>query len=528
MRELNPDARLLIVDDCISTVSMLRNILNRLGFSQIDTVSDSRETRARIAEFNPDLIILDLIMPHLDGFEVMRQLRSAGSSDTFLPVLVLTSDTTEATRRKALLTGATDLVTKPFNPSEILMRIRNLLQIRFLQLALHAQNQTLEIKVEERTRELREMQQQVVARERLRAFGEMASGIVHDFNNALMSVIGYSELLLNNDAILRDVEKARKFLQIVHAEGQDASRIIGRLRDFYRPREQADVFAEVNMNEVIEQAVSLTRPKWDDQALATGTKISVEMDLAKLPPVSGNAGELREVTANLIFNAIDALPSGGRITIRSSAEQGQALIEVADNGIGMDDEVRLRCLEPFFTTKEKKGAGLGLSTAFGIINRHQGGIEIESTPGTGTTIRVRLPLPTQASDQEEPEAYIPPRSLRLLVVDDQARCLDVIESFLTADGHSVVTSADGDEAIDRFKRSNFDLVIADYAMPGMNGRQLAATLRELSPGHPVILLTGFPAASSGEEESRSPVDLIMRKPVRHRELRRALATVLKN
>ena len=242
MIELNPDARLLIVDDCVANISLMRNILNRLGFSQIETVTDSRETCARVEAFQPDLIILDLNMPLLDGFAVMQQLKKVIPRDTFLPVLVLTADATRETKRKALAAGATDLVTKPFNSSEVFLRIRNLLQTRFLHLQLQAHNQTLEMKVEERTRELREMQQKVVAQERLRAFGEMAGGIVHDFNNALMSVIGYSEILLNDDDMLRDFDQARAFLQIMNTAGQDASQVISRLRDFYRPRELTDIF----------------------------------------------------------------------------------------------------------------------------------------------------------------------------------------------------------------------------------------------------------------------------------------------
>jgi signal transduction histidine kinase len=285
------------------------------------------------------------------------------------------------------------------------MRILDLLHIRFLHLQLHGQNQTLEMKVAERTRELRESQQQVVAQERLRAFGEMAGGIVHDFNNALMSVIGYSEILLNDDDMLRDFKTAREFLQIMNTAGQDASQVISRLRDFYRPREVTDVFARVNLNEVIEQAVPLTQPKWKGQALADGRTIKVELDLAKLPPISGNAAELREVATNLIFNAVNAMPAGGTITLRSSTNDGQAVLEVSDTGEGMSEEVRTRCLEPFFSTKGEKGTGLGLSMVFGIIQRHEGSIEIQSTPGVGTTFRIRLPAMTEAIEAaDDPSA----------------------------------------------------------------------------------------------------------------------------
>jgi signal transduction histidine kinase len=523
---LNPDARLLIVDDCVANISLLRNILNRLGFTQIDTITDSRETFARVEEFRPDLIILDLNMPHLDGFAVMQHLGRIIPRDTFLPVLVLTADATGETKRKALAAGATDLVTKPFNSSEVFMRIRNLLQIRFLHLQLHTQNQTLEIKVEERTRELREMQQQAVAQERLRAFGEMAGGIVHDFNNALMSVIGYSEILLNDDDMLRDFKTAREFLKIMNTAGQDASQVINRLRDFYRPREMTDVFARVDLNELIEQAVPLTQPKWKGQALAEGRTIHVKLDLAKLPAISGNASELREAVTNLIFNAVDAMPMGGAITLRSDTEGGQAVIEVSDTGSGMCEAVRSRCLEPFFSTKGEKGTGLGLSMVFGIIKRHEGSIEIESAVGKGTTFRIRLPAMTETHDATDDAAPKMERPLHVLVVDDDAVSRSVLESYLTADGHRAVTAVNAGEAIRRMGRAKFDLIITDHAMPGMSGVQFAAAARGICAGQPVILVTGFAAGSLGQDEEPAGVALVMRKPVSRRELRLALVTVM--
>ncbi len=526
MRDLNPNARLLIVDDSVANISLLRNILNRLGFTQIDTITDPRETLSRVVEFRPDLIILDLNMPHLDGFEVMQQLGKVISRDTFLPVLVLTADITAETKRRALSAGASDFLTKPFNSSEIFMRIRNLLHIRFLHLELHTHNLTLELKVTERTRELREAQQQVVTQERLRAFGEMAGGIVHDFNNALMSVIGYSEMLLNDDDMLRDIETAREYLKIMNTAGQDASQVISRLREFYRPREVTDIFSRIDLNEILEQAVPLTLPKWKGQALADGRTIAVELDLAKLPPVSGNAAELREVVTNLIFNAVDAMPGGGTITLRSSTIDGWAVIEVLDTGAGMSEEVRSRCLEPFFSTKGEKGTGLGLSMVFGIVQRHEGSVEIDSTPGQGTTFRIRLPSIAGTIGALDDQSARMDRSLHVLVVDDEPVTRLVLESYLTSDGHTVVTAVDAEDAIGRFQGAPFDLLITDHAMPGMNGVQLVSAVHRLGFDQPVILVTGFAAGSLGKDEEPAGVQVVIRKPVARCELRRALVSVM--
>jgi signal transduction histidine kinase len=526
MKPLNPDARLLLVDDCVANISLLENILNRLGFTKIETVTDSRETFARIEQFKPDLIILDLNMPHLDGFAVMQHLGKTVPHGTFLPVLVLTADTTAETKRKALSSGATDLVTKPFNPSEVFMRIRNLLEIRFLHLELHTHNQTLEVKIAERTRELRDMQQQVIEQERLRAFGEMAGGIVHDFNNALMSIVGYSDILLHDENMLRNPKKARDFLEIINIAGQDAAQVISRLRDFYRPRALTDVFARVNLNEIIEQVVRLTQPKWKGQALAEGRTITMRLDLAKLPPVSGNAAELREIATNLVFNAVDALPADGVITLRSSVEADMAVLEVSDTGSGMTEEVRRRCLEPFFSTKGEKGTGLGLSMVFGIVKRHGGSVEIESTIGIGTTFRILLPPMAEKQPAPDKPVSQAKHPLHVLLVDDDAVSRGVLESYLTSDGHRVVTKARSNDALDCFETGGFDLLITDHAMPGMNGVQLGAAVRNKRSGHPVILVTGFPAGTKGQDEAAESVDLVLRKPVQRNELRRALAAVM--
>ena len=519
-------ARLLIVDDNVANICLMTNILNRLGFRFIESTTDSRETFALLERFKPDLILLDLNMPHLDGFAVMQQLNRLIPRETFLPVLVVSNEASGEMTRRALASGAADIQAKPFNTSELFMRVRNLLQMRFLHCQLQDQNETLELKVAERTRELREMQQQIIVQERLRAFGEMAGGIVHDFNNALMSVIGYSELLLHDDEQLADVQTTRRFLQIINTAGQDASHIISRLRDFYRPREAIDLFARVDLNEIIEQCVPLTQPKWKDQALAEGREISLEFDLAKVPSILGNASDLREIAINLVFNAVDAMPLGGTITLRSGVDGSDVIFEVVDTGTGMTEEVRQRCLEPFFSTKGEKGTGLGLSMVFGIVKRHEGRVEIESVQGSGTVFRIRLPAQIVAVETAADDDLKIDRSLSVLVVDDEPIARDVIARYLTADGHRVVTAINGHEALEIIALHTFDLLITDHSMPGMNGIQLAAAVRQKCVGHPIILATGFGEGRVESSDCHGDIDLVIRKPVPRRELRRALVSVL--
>ncbi|MDP9099997.1 MAG: response regulator [Verrucomicrobiota bacterium] len=524
-------ARILIVDDQVANTALLENILGRIGYTNLHSITDSREVAASVSTHPPDLVILDITMPHIDGFQVMGQLAGLITNDAHLPVLVLTADITPVTKRKALAAGATDLLHKPFDVSEIFMRIRSLLQTRFLHLEIQDQNRLLEQKVAERTSELaatleklKQTQRQMVQQERLRAFGEMAGGVVHDFNNALMSVIGYSELILKNPALLEDKPTVLDYLKTMNTAGRDASHVVSRLRDFYRPREDGDVFLAVDLNDVITEAVSLTQPKWKDQALASGRTIAVELDLQKIPPVSGNPAELREALTNLIFNAVDAMPEGGVIALRTRREAEKVVFEASDTGTGMEEEVRARCLEPFFSTKAERGTGLGLSMVFGIIQRHEGVLEIESERGSGTTFRVSLPSQVCTFEPEAAHAFKAARSLRILVVDDEFVPRDVITKYLLADGHEVVAATTAQEGIDRFKTDKFDLVITDHAMPEINGSQFAEILKRIREGQPILMLTGFSDPALPKGELPPNVDLLLSKPTQQRELREAVAS----
>ena len=390
-------AHILMVDDEVSSTCLMTNFLNRIGYTQLRSINDSRRVFEAIETFVPDLILLDLNMPELDGFDILRALRADRLNEQ-TPVLVLTGDPSATNKRRALAAGATDLLVKPFDASEVSMRIRNLLHARFLRLEIREQNRLLEVRVCERTAELEQAladlqaaQRQAVQQERLSAFGEMAGGVVHDFSNALMSVIGYSEMLLSNAAARADEATALEYLRIINTAGRDGAHVVSRLRDFYRPRGAADLFEFLDLNEIATQAIALAKPRCakrtPDQA------VRFQTDFAGKVTASGIGAEMREVLTNLLFNALDAIAGQGEVILRTRLENNEVVVEVADTGAGMAAEVKERCLEPFFTTKGTHGTGLGLAMVFGIVKRHQGILEIESEPGKGTTVRIRLPAP---------------------------------------------------------------------------------------------------------------------------------------
>ena len=382
-------------------------------------------------------------------------------------------------------------------------------------------------RLEEALAELKATQQQVLQQERLRALGEMASGIAHDFNNALSPVVGFTEVLLDRPEYLDNKEKVTRYLKMVNTSAQDAANVVRRLREFYRNRDEEELLLPINLNELVEQVIMLTQPRWKDQALASGVTIRVETDLQNVARVTGNESELREVLTNLILNAADAMAESGRITLRTRSDGTHVVLEVTDTGTGMTEEVRQRCLEPFFTTKGKRGTGLGLAMVYGIIRRHQGTLSIESEPGRGTTIIIRLPVHLgQGARARTHEAKTASRRWRLLVVDDEPAVREVVTEYLAADGHHVETATNGREGLEKFLAGRFDVVVTDQGMPEMSGDQLAAAIKRVAPNISVILLTGFGDIMKAAGDQPVDVDTILTKPVTVSALRQALAKVM--
>jgi PAS domain S-box-containing protein len=374
--------------------------------------------------------------------------------------------------------------------------------------------------------ELRETQKQVVQQERLRALAQMASGVAHDFNNVLAKILGFNELLLAWPENLNDKDKVKKYIQMTSAAAQEAVNIVNRLREFYRHRKESDVYQPVDVNEIVTQAVVLTQPKWKDQMMASGATVVVETDLKDVPPVRGSESDLRESLINLLFNAVDAVPQGGTITVATGTEDNSVVIQVRDTGRGMTEEVRQRCFEPFFTTKGERGTGLGLAIVYGIVQRHGGSIDVQSEPGKGTVFVIRLPIFQAEGGELVTSSAAPSRPLRVLLVEDEPQVRDIEAEYLRGDGHFVETAADGREALERFAQWGYDLVVADRAMPEMNGDQLTAAIKQMSPKTPVVMVTGFADMPvDGTDPAHQP-NLILRKPITQMTLRQAITRVL--
>jgi PAS domain S-box-containing protein len=371
-------------------------------------------------------------------------------------------------------------------------------------------------------------QETMLRQERLRALGQLASGIAHDFNNALSMIIGFSEILLSDAESMDDAQKRREHLHLIHSAAQDAAGVVGRLREFSRPTKSSEELPPVQINDVVAQAISLSQPRWRDQAQASGQTIRVAAELGQVPRIGGRAGELREALANLIINAADAMPDGGTLTLRTRLVEGTVVVQVSDTGTGMPPEVRDQIFDPFYTTKGDRGTGLGLAMVHGIVEQHHGEIVVESEPGLGTTFTMRFKA---LADQLEAVPAAPQpgpsrvRGLRVLLTEDEPSLRQILTSYLRVDGHAIEAAENGREALARFSPGAFDLVITDRAMPEMGGDQLAAELERRGSTTPVIMLTGLGDLMNEVGERPTGVDLVVAKPITLAELRAAVMMV---
>jgi len=388
--------------------------------------------------------------------------------------------------------------------------------------------------------ELRQTQQAVMQQERLRALGQMASGIAHDINNAISPVSLYTDTMLKNETSLSP--RARGYLEIIQRSIDDVASTVGRMREFYRSRETQLPFTLVSLNSLAEQVIHLTRARWHDMPQQQGMVVELKTHFAPdLPAVLGSESEIREALTNLVFNAIDAMPQGGTLELRTSvgepatpsttlSSSRQVLLEVKDSGVGMDEQTRRRCLEPFFTTKGERGTGLGLAMVYGITRRHNAEIEIESAVGKGTTVRLSFPLPSGSAGGASTSETSPNRNvprMRILIVDDDPLVIRSLTDALESEGHEITAANGGQAGIDAFRAApkgrEFGAVITDLGMPYVDGRKVASAIKAISAATPVIMLTGWGQRLLAEGDIPPHVDCVLSKPPKLGDLQAAFA-----
>ena len=399
-----------------------------------------------------------------------------------------------------------------------------------------AQTELLQ-ELQEAYQNLQRTQQLVLQQERLRALAEMAGGIAHDINNAISPVALYTDALLGSETNLS--ERGIKQLKTIQLAIDDVARTVDRMGQFSRRREEGTELTRVNLVKVCEQAMELTRARWHDIPLRNGISIdfNVEHD-SNVPEIDAAESELREALINLIFNAVDAMPNGGTITLATRLEKkndhDQIVIEIRDTGMGMSEETRRRCLEPFYTTKGERGTGLGLAMVYGIVKRMHGSIEINSVEQQGTSVRILLPSACrqkQAVALEEPSDK-PSNTYHVLLIDDDSKVLNALRDGLTACGHRVQVANSGSAGVELFSKAMndgtpFDAVITDLGMPGMDGRQVAEALKNINKDCPVTLLTGWGKQLDAQTTVIPHIDAVLAKPPKISEIQALLRTQIR-
>lgn len=358
--------------------------------------------------------------------------------------------------------------------------------------------------------EQKQQQQRAAQADKLRALGQLASGVAHDFNNALAAILGRAQLIRRHELN----ETLARNLDIIQTAAEDAAATVRRIQTFAR-KSQENEFELLEVRSLLSDAVEITRTRWKNEARLRGLQYDVEVEEASAQLYTyGNASELREVFVNLIVNAVDAMPAGGRLVIGLKREGERLCLRFTDTGVGMTDEVRERIFEPFYTTKGAHGTGLGLAVSYGIIERHGGVISVKSELGRGTTFTIDLPATEgqQSCATESATAAVETPSLRVLVVDDEPSVRDTLAEMLRIMSHTAFTADSGRAALEILQEESFDLVFTDLSMPEMDGWEMAREIRRRWPSTRIVLVTGYGKTTTPPAGEQDLVDGIIGKP----------------
>jgi len=360
---------------------------------------------------------------------------------------------------------------------------------------------------------LKTAQKSLVESERLNALGQMAAGVAHDFNNLLAGILGRAQLLqLKLKEKGADQSELDSQLALIEKLALQGAATVRRIQEFSRIRKDTPT-ESVDVNDVVRNAIEVTRNRWKDESETRGIHVETRLELGQIPTVRGSAGELVQVVTNLIFNAVDAMPEGGELTLKTYLEGNSIGLEVSDTGIGMSKEVKEELFQPFFTTKGN-GYGLGTSIVYGIVARHGGEIQVSSEEGKGTTFLLSLPVAKGWSEKlpEKVACMKKEGPAKVLVVEDNDLNREMFGRYLTELGHNPVLAADGKEMLPILERESFDLVITDLSMPGISGWQVAEQVKKRSPNMPVILVSGWAIQQDDARLRESGIDFILQKP----------------
>jgi len=402
------------------------------------------------------------------------------------------------------------------------------------QVATSVRNAQLYQKSRQAYNELEEAQYRLIQAERLKALGEVTSGVAHDFNNILTTILGRAQLSLS--VIARGGTEGGKIdtkikqnLQLIEQAALDAAETVRRLQDFARLRTDraTDI---VDINEIIKSALEMITLLLDERGETKDSRIEVSLNLCDVGPVEGSSSGLKEVIVNILINAIEAMPQRGKLTIHSKREDDSNIISINDTGAGMTSEVKKRVFEPFFTTKGSKGSGMGLSVAYGIITRHKGQMNVNSQPQNGSTFTLVLPIANKIRKKDVVKEMEPANAnhAKVLVIEDNEGSREILYEILTDVGYEVDTADNGKDGISLAIGKEYELVIADLGLPDISGLEVATKINTHHPRTPIILVTGWGGQLNLDGLKIPGVKSVIAKPFKKDEILSQLAKLLIN
>jgi PAS domain S-box-containing protein len=365
----------------------------------------------------------------------------------------------------------------------------------------------------------KEMEDKLLQSEKLRSLGELAGGVAHNFNNTLAVILGRTQLLGRSFETLigkqerrKSIDDLKKSLAIIEKAAFDGVDTVRRIQEFSRKRGDDKNFTGVDLNEVIEHTLEFTKVRWKDEAGAKGIKINIQKELSLIFPIEGSGSELREVFINIMNNALDAMPKGGQISIKTFVENSHVVVLVKDSGIGIPKDIKDKIFDPFFTTKGVQSTGLGMSASYGIINRHRGTITVDSVEGQGTTFSIKFPRPEKVIKEKKKPIANEQNGTSILVVEDEEGVRTILKDILEDGGYKVEVAPNGKKGIKLFQEKKFNLVLTDLGMPGMSGWQVAEEIKKINGKTKVALVTGWEVDLNNNELKKCGVDLVINKP----------------
>jgi signal transduction histidine kinase len=525
----NPQVTVLNVDDQDAPRYVKSRDLREAGFTVVEARTGAEALRLAEQE-KPLVVLLDVQLPDITGFEVCAFVKKKWPE--VMVLLTSSTFTDSAHRTRGLDSGADSFLVQPSEPLELAAAINALIRIRRAEDGLRALNASLEQRIEDRVQDLEvanaRLKDEIAQRQRaeaalvqaqkMEAVGQLTGGLAHDFNNLLTAVVGNLDLIRSRSTdprISRHADHAFK-------AAERGSKLTAQLLAFSRTQKLATSAVDVNV---------LIEGMRDFLQQTLGPSIAIQTDLApELPPALADSNQLELAILNLSINARDAMEAGGTLKISTAIDRGnerRVLISVTDSGTGMAADVAARAFDPFFTTKPPgKGTGLGLSQVYGIVRQLGGDVSIDTAPGKGTCIQISLlgAMTAPAPEHDNSAQSTLGHAENLMIVDDDPDVREMMVGFLSDLGYRITQASDGPTALGILKTLRPDLLILDFAMPGINGAEIATAAREANGSLKILFVSGF-ADTDALEEAAGEIALL-HKPFRPAELAAAVRKAL--